>query len=475
MTYIHTLPSAISFRGKGLFGYSFGPLKQKGIEVLYIESEKGHDTFMVCKGVTRIYYVLAGSGSFTIEGREHNIWPGVLVEVPPGLEYSYSGRMTMVAFCKRRWFPRKDRFTRWNRDVVGEDAPRSLNSDPWLTRLVRLRLLGKSPTNAFLRANRRIWKILPASLVCLRPIDWYGRYLHALACMQGVRAQAFNTHFLRNRPELELIQRLVGNRKSGDTIRVAVLGCSTGAEAYSIAWAIRTARPDLRLVMQAVDVSSEAVEFARRGVYALNATMALNGVRDCMAAGRWRVAGSGSGLVSLEIFERLTTAEKLILFDFNKDAATIKDWIREGIDWRVADVRERGILDRIGLQDIVVASNFLCHMEKPEAERCLRNIAELVDSQGYFFVSGIDIDIRQRVARELGWEPVTDFLEEIHDGDPCLRSLWPFEYAGLEPLNKRRQHWKFRYAAAFYMGSSKGSSRLRPDSTISDEAINTTR
>jgi chemotaxis methyl-accepting protein methylase len=469
MPYIYRLPESVSFRGKGLFGYSFGRLKQKDLEVLYIESEKGHDTFMVLRGVTRIYYVLAGSGSFTIDGCEHRVCAGVLVEVPPSVEYSYSGRMTMLAFCKRNRLRRKDRFTRWNHDVVGEDPPLSLNADSWLTRLARSQLFGKSPTKAFLRANRRVWKFLPSSLVRLRPVDSYGRFLHALARMQGVRAQAFNTHFLRNRPELELMQRLLSCKKSGETVRVAVLGCSTGAEVYSVAWAIRTARPDLRLEMHAVDVSSEAVEFGQRGVYPLNAKMVLTEIRDCMAAGRWRVTEPGSGLVSSQIFDRLSSSEKAIFFDVSEDAAAIKDWLRKGIKWCVADVREPRLLERIGLQDIVVASNFLCHMENSEAEQCLRNIAQLVNARGYLFVSGIDLDVREKIALELGWEPVMDLLEEIHNGDPCLRDIWPFEYAGLEPMNKKRKDWKTRYAAAFHLTSSTaGSRRLGKDKVIQD-------
>ena len=101
-------------------------MKQKDLEVLYIESETGHDTFMICRGVTRTYYVLAGSGSFTIDGRKYDVSPGVLVEVPSGVEYSCSGCMTMLAFCRQYWFRRPDKFTGWNRDVVGEEAPWSL-------------------------------------------------------------------------------------------------------------------------------------------------------------------------------------------------------------------------------------------------------------------------------------------------------------------------------------------------------------
>lgn len=471
MAYVYKLPASVSFRGKGLFGYSFGPLGQKNLEVLYIESETGHDTFMVLRGVTRIYYVLGGSGSFTIDGHEYGVGVGALVEVPSGVEYSYSGGMTMLAFCRQSWFHRSDRFTRWNRDVVGEEAPWSLNDDSRLRRFVRFRIFGKSPAKAFLTMNYYVWKILPSSLVRLRPFDWYGCFLHALSRMLLIRAQAFNTFFLRNRPELDLIRRLVSSRGKGDTVSVAVLACSTGAEVYSIAWTIRKARPDLRLVMHAVDVSNDAVEFARRGAYPLNARMDLTTIRDCMAAGHWRVGPPGSDLIGSEIFERMTAAEKSEFFDLNEDRAAVKDWIKEGINWSVADVREPELLDRIGPQDILIANNFLCHMQASEAERCLRNIAQLVGPQGYLFVSGVDLDIRQKVAQELGWEPVADLIEEIHHGDPGMRIQWPFHYSGLEPLNKRRKDWKIRYAAAFQVNSVTSGQRLGHDSPITEQGL----
>jgi chemotaxis methyl-accepting protein methylase/mannose-6-phosphate isomerase-like protein (cupin superfamily) len=454
MPYLYELPSSVSFRGKGLFGYSFGPMQQKDLEVLYIESETGHDTFMICRGVVRTYYVLSGSGCFMIDGRAYNVGPGILVEVPSGVEYSYSGRITMLAVCKRNLLHRKDKWTRWNRDVVGAEEPWFLTDASWPRRLVRLRIFGKSPTRAFLRLSERLWNVLPSSLRATRALIWYGHFVHALARIEHVRAQAFNTYFLRSRPQLELIRRLADKKRKGDTLRVAVLGCSTGPEAYSIAWAIKTARPDLRLILHAADISKEAVGFAEQGVYPLDASVGDKQFRDCMAAGRWRVCGPGSELVGSEIFERMTPDERAGFFDFREGVAVVKKWIKDGIDWHVEDAKDPRMVKFFGPQDIVVASNFLCHMEDSEADRCLRNIARLVAHQGYLCVSGIAVDIRARVARELGWEPVTDLLDEVHDGDISLRGQWPYHYSGLEPLNKRRKDWKIRYAAAFQLASA---------------------
>ena len=97
----------------------------------------------------------------------------------------------------------------------------------------------------------------------------------------------------------------------------------------------------------------------------------------------------------------------------------------------------------------MVASNFLCHMEPQSAENCLRNIAGLVDRGAYLFVSGVDLEVRAKVACDLGWRPVPELIEQIHDGDPSVRGDWPWAWWGLEPLNRRRRDWQMRYAVAF--------------------------
>jgi SAM-dependent methyltransferase len=419
-----------------LFGYSFGPLKQD-LDIYYIQSEKGHDTFMISRKITRTYYILSGSGYFTVDGKRYPVETGVLVEVPPKVEYSYSGKMTLLGVSIPGWFNGNDRHTKWNPDVFGYDSPCVAGGLPWWKRLVRVRIFGKSPINAYLRFNQWLWKKAPPRIVSLSPIRSYGEMLHRLARIHGGRAQAFSTYFLRNRPELELIRRLMDRKKIGETVNVAVLGCSTGAEAYSVAWRIRSGRPDLRLILHAVDISNPAVEFARRGAYSLTTPE----------------------FTRTAIFERMTAAEMVEFFDRDGETMTVKSWIREGMNWRAADAGDPEILDLLGSQDLVVANNFLCHMEASEAERCLRNIARLVRPDGYLFVSGIDLDIRARVACDLGWKPLEELHEEIHEGDPCLRSYWPCHYSGLEPLNKRRRDWKIRYAAGFQLVSQLTSNR----------------
>ena len=77
-------------------------------------------------------------------------------------------------------------------------------------------------------------------------------------------------------------------------------------------------------------------------------------------------------------------------------------------------------------------------MQATEAENCLWNMARLVNPGGDLSVTGIDLDIRAKVARDLVWRPVLELIEEIHEGDPTLRQDWPCDWWGLEPLGKDR-------------------------------------
>jgi len=118
MPYLVPLPAAPSFALKGMKGYQFAPLKNQDFDLYYLEVEKGHDTYIVSKKLTRIYYVLEGKGCFTIEKQKYDMEPGMLVEVPPNVEYTYSGTMKVFLISHPRWFKGNEEVTRSNPDVV---------------------------------------------------------------------------------------------------------------------------------------------------------------------------------------------------------------------------------------------------------------------------------------------------------------------------------------------------------------------
>ena len=304
-------------------------------------------------------------------------------------------------------------------------------SYPILAKAARLRVLGKSPAGLYLRLNKWIWERLPCRVRDLHPVRSYGAWLHTLVCLRPNREMYLGTFFLRNRPALQLMRRLAQQKPHGSTLRIAVLGCSIGAEVYSILWTIRSVRPDLKVLLHAVDISKEILSFAENGIYTPHT----------------------SQLIGASIFERLTKAEMVEMFDWESGQARVKSWLREGIMWQLGDAADAKLISTLGPQDIVVASNFLCHMARADSERCLRNIARLVGPGGYVFVSGVDLDVRTKTALDLGWEPIRELMVEINDGDRSVRADWPWEWWGLEPLNRKRQDWQTRYAAAFRIGN----------------------
>jgi chemotaxis methyl-accepting protein methylase len=241
------------------------------------------------------------------------------------------------------------------------------------------------------------------------------------------------TVFLRNRPGLELMRRLVQKKDDGARVKIAVLGCSIGIEVYSILWTLRSSRPDLAVAVHAVDISPEVLQVAERGVY----------------------GPAASEMVHSSIFDGLTETERAEIFDWEGDEGVVKPWLRHGIAWHVGDASDPNLIPSLGPQDLVVANNFLCHMTPRSAQQCLRNLVQLACPGGYLFVTGVDLDVRTKVALELGWEPIPDLRAEIHDGDPLVRADWPWQWWGLEPLDPRRPDWETRYSAVFRIGKGR--------------------
>ena len=300
--------------------------------------------------------------------------------------------------------------------------------------------LGRSIEKALLKANRRIWERLPTRVRDLHGVQVYGRWLHVLTCRNADREMYVGTLFLRNRPSLELMRSLTAEKLRGSTIRVAVLGCSAGVEVYSILWILRRERHDLKIVVDAVDISPDVLAIAKEGLY----------------------GPQTSEIVHASSFQQLTDMERREMFDWEGEQARVKPWLREGITWRVGDASDPRLVEELGAMDLVVANNFLCHMDAPDAERCLRNLARLANPDGYVFVSGVDLNVRTKVALDLGWEPISELMAEIHDGDPLVRADWPCHWWGLEPLDRRRSDWQTRYASVF---------RIREDGVRQDDHL----
>lgn len=302
--------------------------------------------------------------------------------------------------------------------------------------------------------NSAIWNRLPAQVAESDFGRRMGRNIQRRVQRVVQRQQSTATYFLRNRPELELMCRLLDEHALGPRLDIAVLGCSKGAEVYSIVSYLRRSKPNLDLHIDAIDIDRDVVEFARRGVYSV-----LFGAAACAGP-------SANGLSAAEIaartyrdqpsspFERMTESEFREMFETTGNQAQIRPHLRESITWHVLDASAPGLLNRIGLQDIVFANRFLCHMAPADAENCLMNAMTLVKPGGFLFVSGIDLDVRAKTARKMGWVPIISSIKEIHEGDPSILAGWPLSYWGLEPFDVNRPDWAYRYASVFQSSAS---------------------
>jgi SAM-dependent methyltransferase len=280
------------------------------------------------------------------------------------------------------------------------------------------RMLSRQP---FLRANAFLWFRLPKPVLDAPPVQNYGVFLQRLVRLRSRREQNPRTYFLRNRPELELICELASRRPINAKLKIAVLACSMGAEAYTILSGIKKLRSDITVEMHGLDISPEALSIAKEGLWNPDAFQ----------------------------LERLTPAEIQEFFDREGSKLRVKEWLRKGVQFQLADATQPSVIATLGPQDMVIANRFLCHMQPQTAETALRNIATLVAPQGYLVCSGVDVDVRTKVMASLGWKPITERLEAIHEGDHTLRDGWPWEYWALEPLDKKRPDWQLRYATVF--------------------------
>jgi len=353
--------------------------------------------------------------------------------------------MTLTSLYDERWDPMSEATA----PVESERPSQMKGMDTGVLQMFAGSRIGRRCMNEYVFQLRRIWNHLPVAFRLRSPGLLYGRYLHGVVRFYGERRQSFGTFFLRNRAEIQLMCHLLKDKDPGSSIKISILACSKGAEVYSIVWALRSARPDLTLEMSAVDISDEILEFAKRGVYSRKG---LDALRSKIVASKENVAWNTCRDQNAPIFERITDSELQTICDLEDDQCKVKPWLKEGIRWLCGDATNPDLVAILGCQDIVVANRFLCHMEPAAAESCLLKIARLVKPGGYLFISGIDLDVRTKVAKHMNWKPVTDLIREVHDGDISLRKGWPLEYWGLEPIRSNSHDWEIRYASAFQIG-----------------------
>lgn len=162
----------------------------------------------------------------------------------------------------------------------------------------------------------------------------------------------------------ELLPRWLDHkRRGGDRLRIWSAGCSTGEEPYALAMVLAEAieqrgagSVDAKIL--ATDLSPQALETARRGVYPVDR---LSGISDERRR-RWLLRGSGDyeGLASVHPrLRELVTVQPLNLLH----------------DWPMS-----------GPFDAIFCRNVVIYFDQPTKQRLFQRYAKLLPVGGYLFL-----------------------------------------------------------------------------------------
>ena len=251
-----------------------------------------------------------------------------------------------------------------------------------------------------------------------------GRSIHARRLARQTRFQSTATRFFRNLKQFQVLEGPLSGLADGqEPIRILVAGCSFGCEAYSLAGYLAVQFPQGDWTIDAFDISQAAIAVAQRAVY-----------------------GPKHGLGDPLEREAKPYADRL--FERCGDERTIVPDIRQRVFVSHGDL----LADDFAADksyDLVLAQNFLVHMNDEAASEAFSRIVAAVKPGGAIFVGGMDLDTKVGLIKHHELIPVDWEIEAIHDSDEMRRSTWPWGYWTLEPIDRSRPDFTARYSTIF--------------------------
>lgn len=215
----------------------------------------------------------------------------------------------------------------------------------------------------------------------------------------------------------------LGGATRENPLRIVVVACSMGAEAYSIASVLRQRHPQLAFEVDAFDIDRGVIEIARSATYEVD----------------W-----------VRRKDHVTAEFTAATFDEIEGRFVVRPEIARHVRCRVGDILDTQAVSRIAAADVVYAQNMMCNMQRPMARRAFTNIARLLAPRAALFVDGMDLDMRSSMTRALGLEPLDWQVERIHEEARQVRGLrYPWFATGLEPFDAGRRDRVRRYATVF--------------------------
>ena len=153
----------------------------------------------------------------------------------------------------------------------------------------------------------------------------------------------------------------------------------------------------------------------------------------------------------MSIFERVTPIELGVMFDRQGDQLKVKPWLKEGIRWHCGSVDDPSLLTVLG--PLAAGHRHGESLPVPYAtgQRGAQPAERRSPGQagGYLFASGVDLDVRAKVAKELGWEPIMETMKEVYRGRPDAERWMADRILRHRALPR---DWTTRYSSAFQLG-----------------------
>jgi len=245
--------------------------------------------------------------------------------------------------------------------------------------------------------------------------------------MVGPRTNSHFTGFLRLPTQFDAlvgpVSASIRSRRGAEPLRICILGCSNGAEAYTVASLLRRHDPDLSFRVYGYDIDERCIDQARSARYAAD-----------------------------EIFNNKIITSEFIdaTFDRDGDGYRVKPHITERVEFAIGDVLSRELAALLGTYDVIFAQNFLFHLRPAQSRVALENISRLIRPGAALFLDGVDLPLRHAFVRRKGLVPLDYEIERIHNEARRARAVgWPYEYWGLEPFLTVRRDWRSRYSTIF--------------------------
>lgn len=208
-----------------------------------------------------------------------------------------------------------------------------------------------------------------------------------------------------------------------DGLTITVIGCSNGAEVYSIASMLKNRHPHLRFTVKAVDIDEKQIEKAIGANYSADEVYANKKIPA------WFVQNT---------------------FDIEKNNYRVKKSIKDTVSFKIADALDPNLQTINGPSDIVYAQNFLFHFKPKVSKKAFKNIISLLKPHSALFVDGMDLGLRSKLTQLNKLEPLEYKTKEIHEEARTIRGRdWPWIYWGLEPFSISRRNWRRRYSTIF--------------------------